>query len=318
MPERSPQAMVATIVAAGFTPVDAARWVREAAAMLPPGADPATWLPDPGAFAMTAVIDEAAVQDTRIDWYVNAPLEFKLLLDDLGGGTQDIGLFAAVFYDPLLDVDLFNPYHEPAGSPIGGRFAFAGGAAMNTRGIRNQSQLQRFAELPPATDGTWDYLTHAVRYDSELDDIVSNGLTSKSGVVYTSPSPLVRDRGAGFVILRVPAGAGEKSEDVVERGLRFPQVTFTSLPADSVIRVVRFIQTDPGGHGVREDELARYALTHQGLHDADVLALPKRYQKWFNLPGELSEPAHADLFNPNHELAGSPIDGPGGVGCLTC
>jgi hypothetical protein len=76
------------MVAAGFNAADAVRWVREAAAQVPVGADPQTWLPDPGAFALGAVIDEAAVQDARADWYVNAPMEFKLLLDDLGGQAR--------------------------------------------------------------------------------------------------------------------------------------------------------------------------------------------------------------------------------------
>jgi hypothetical protein len=123
MPDRA-TAQIAAIIAAGFTPGDAARWVREAQAAVPEGADPRTWLPDPGTFAMSAVIDEVAVQDARADWYVVAPLEYKLLLDDLGPPQEAVGLGEAIFY---------NPYHEPAGTSVGGRFAHAEGTGAILR-----------------------------------------------------------------------------------------------------------------------------------------------------------------------------------------
>jgi hypothetical protein len=111
----SPQARVATLVAAGFNAADAAQWVRDSDAALPPGADPYAWVPDAGTLAMTAVIDEAAVQDARAAWYVDAPLEWKLLLDDLSGQASEVGLGEAVFY---------NPYHDERGrftSALAGR-----------------------------------------------------------------------------------------------------------------------------------------------------------------------------------------------------
>ena len=38
-------------------------------------------LPDPDAFAASAMIDEAAIRDAQGDWHEHAPVEFKLLLD---------------------------------------------------------------------------------------------------------------------------------------------------------------------------------------------------------------------------------------------
>lgn len=114
------QVRIAVIMAAGFNASDAARWVQEADAVLPQGADPRLWLPDPGAFVMAARLDEASVQDARADWYVNAPLEWKLLLDDLNGQAPEVGLGEAVFYNPSQPRDdngRWTNYRSPAMKP---------------------------------------------------------------------------------------------------------------------------------------------------------------------------------------------------------
>lgn len=159
MPDPSVQA-VAAIVAAGFNAADAARWVREAAAMTPEGADPATWLPDPGAFAMTAVIDEAAVQDARADWYVNAPVEFKLLLDDLSGQAPEVGLGQMVFYDPTADLSF--PGHRGRPGMVGGSLP-RGRASIGATG-----EIEPGGESAPQLGGEIadaDWIAQNVRID---------------------------------------------------------------------------------------------------------------------------------------------------------
>lgn len=183
----------------------------------------------------------------------------------------------------------FNP-NEPRG--YHGRWtleaAFRSIAGQNgpksADDVHSMEDLRRFSRMPVSVDaqGNENY-THAVRSDSEIGSIVKNGISlGSAGRIFASKPPLVRDRGAGYVVFRSRPGHAKKGVDFVERGLSYPEYTFTRNvgPAD-IIKVVRTIRV--GGHPIREDELAQYALEHQGLDDADVRALPDKYRRWFNL-----------------------------------
>jgi hypothetical protein len=70
---------IAALVAIGYTLADAAAVVSAALALVPPGADPATWLPS--AESLDAPIDDADVAQARNEWYATAPDAFARLLD---------------------------------------------------------------------------------------------------------------------------------------------------------------------------------------------------------------------------------------------
>ncbi len=77
-------------------------------------------------------------------------------------------------------------------------------------------------------------------------------------------------------------------------GLHYRQWTVDKVPAANVVRTVRSVSVGQGGHVIREDELAKYAAQNQGLKDKDVLALPVKYQSWFNLPRSYSQTDQTD------------------------
>lgn len=180
----------------------------------------------------------------------------------------------------------FNPHHDEHG-----RFASAGGgsgsegAPVSASDIKTQADLKSFATLPTGTD----VYTHATRYREYLENIAKNGIdpsraATAGGTIWASKSPLVRDLGGGFVVFK-SSTMKDSGMDRVPGGPSYHQYTTkTKILPSSFLRVVRNYQYNVGGHGINETDLAKYALKHQGLRDADVLALPKKYQKWFNLP----------------------------------
>lgn len=219
-------------------------------------------------------------------------------------------------------VEKANPYHKPPG-PGGGQFDFSpsSGSAWNgpektlSELLDNagdytidelRQRLQQFIEVP-ISDEKYDYYTHAVRYESEIDSILENGLdpTKSRGrpVTYASQG-IVRDRGAGYVVIKVPKGTDvEEGVDYVEPGLSYPEFYFyDKVPPRNIAYVVRPYY-EPGWHGTEVD-LVRHALQNQGLRDKDVVSLPPEYQRLYDLNG-LYEKASVEKYNPYHKPAGT-------------
>ena len=71
------------LVAAGVAPQVAERSVQWVLDNLPPGADPATWVPAPELVAAFANPTAEDVKEARTDWYASkdVPAKFKRLLD---------------------------------------------------------------------------------------------------------------------------------------------------------------------------------------------------------------------------------------------
>ena len=173
---------------------------------------------------------------------------------------------------------------------------------MTAAGVKTLSDLRRFASDMKGAD----LYTHAVRHDGEIDSILKMGLGVEGRTTFTTPtikpsghSPganpdyamsydYVRDRGAGYVVVK--ATGGKDSTDMVERGLQYPETQFKGkIPPSNIAKVVRMV-TDSTGSRIREDHLAEFALDNQGLSDEEVKSLPPKYQRWFSLGnGEVSK-----------------------------
>lgn len=137
----------------------------------------------------------------------------------------------------------------------------------------------------PADNSKYSHFYHAVRFPQELEDIVDKGIMpGTSGKVFLSKDE-VRDRGGGFVMIRLPRSfKTEEGLDRVEPGLSYRQWTSKEpIPSKYVFRAVREVPIRDSEHTVREDVLAKYAASHQGLKNKDVEALPPKYQSWFSL-----------------------------------
>lgn len=174
-----------------------------------------------------------------------------------------------------------------------GQFA---SAARSSDDIETEVALRRFSDesLPDDTD-KYQYFYHSTRTSAETDSIAEGGLKlGASGKIWFSRDE-IRDRGGGYVVVRVPTGSLAEGVDRVEAGLSYREFTSSeAIPAKDVVKVVRSVDTG-GGHYIREDQLARYALDNQGLNDADVKALPEKYRAWFNLQKSVQSIAKADL-----------------------
>jgi len=129
--------------------------------------------------------------------------------------------------------------------------------------------------------------THAVRTSNEIDSILKGGLRPNPNAgnqVFLSRVPLVRNRGAGYIVVAIKKDAKdvEHSTDYVEKGLTYPQSTVRRvLEPSEIVKVVRQVPIGTGGHGIREDNLARFALDKQGIANNEISDLPEKYQKWF-------------------------------------
>lgn len=70
---------IAALVAIGYSLAEATATVRAALAMVPEGADFATWVPS--AELLDGAISDADVVTARNEWYASAPGEFVRILD---------------------------------------------------------------------------------------------------------------------------------------------------------------------------------------------------------------------------------------------
>lgn len=66
------------LIVAGVNPLDAQRSVSWTLANMPPGADPATWIPSLS--DLDTPVDKAAAQDALAAWFARAPVKYKRLL----------------------------------------------------------------------------------------------------------------------------------------------------------------------------------------------------------------------------------------------
>lgn len=77
------EAQVNTLVSLGIAPIDATRTVQAALALMPPDADPYTWIPSADDMAREPVDSDAVLADARAAWYASdaVPPTYKRLLD---------------------------------------------------------------------------------------------------------------------------------------------------------------------------------------------------------------------------------------------
>lgn len=71
---------VATLTKSGIASADIEHSISFVDAHLPPDADPATWIPS-AADLSDDLSTEAAVVDSRANWYLKAPRKYRRLLD---------------------------------------------------------------------------------------------------------------------------------------------------------------------------------------------------------------------------------------------
>lgn len=149
--------------------------------------------------------------------------------------------------------------------------------------VKTYDQLQEVAngrQLPP-DDNKWEHFYHSTRSSSEIDSIAESGVQApQSGKNVFLSKDEVRDRGGGFVIVRVPRGSAIEGSDRVESGLTYREFTVKNVPPENVVRGIRSV-TDSSGFKINEDELAKYALENQG--SSSVADLPSEYRGWFNV-----------------------------------
>jgi hypothetical protein len=152
--------------------------------------------------------------------------------------------------------------------------------------IETFDDLKRFSssELPADTEKT-EYFYHSPRSDAETRAVGESGLKpGQAGVTWLSKDE-IRDRGGGYVVVAVPRGVAVEGVDRVEEGVTYREWTVDrEIPADSVVKVVGVVPLGEGGHSIREDELAQFAVENQGSKEA--ADLPDRYQAWFSLEGK--------------------------------
>jgi len=156
------------------------------------------------------------------------------------------------------------------------------GKWANPGDVRSVSDLREVADISlPPDDSRFEYFYHSFRWKDEVDSAFQSGLKSDKGKVFLSKDE-IRDRGAGFVIVRVPVGSAKEGIDFVEPGLVYREWTVSSVPASDIVRVVREVPIiDGGGHSIREDRLAAWFVNHQG---GGVSDLPRAYHHWASLP----------------------------------
>lgn len=218
---------------------------------------------------------------------------------------------------PEGDVELLNhiwaeigPYSADAVTDLDSLRAFAKTADYRTEATW---QARSAGEIDPigSIDGVRIF-NHAVRWSSELETIAEKGIQPRDSQVWAS-SELVRDRGGGVVFFHGKRLQERASVDQVSEGLAYPEYVFKSVPVENIVKVVREIPLG-GGHGIREDRLARFAVGNQGLSGPDYDSLPAKYRRWFRLTGgqkaiEFEEAEHP-RYPPGHPLAGQFMDKP--------
>jgi DNA topoisomerase IB len=181
--------------------------------------------------------------------------------------AKDLKFYVVIVTDEKAKKYSPDQPREPAGTAEGGRFASA------------ESALHQLADssLPP-DDDQYQYFYHSFRWMGDADAVESEGLSAPGKRVFLSKDE-IRDRGAGFAIVRVPTGKAEEGRDVVEAGLSYREFRVDAIPAQDIVRIVRAVPTG-GGHTIREDRLAARALRHPD--DPNATDLPEKYRAWFN------------------------------------
>jgi hypothetical protein len=73
----------AVMLKLGIAPIDIERSLTWLESHLPPGADPATWMPTAADLQDDGLVTEATVADARQAWYANkqVPRRYKRILD---------------------------------------------------------------------------------------------------------------------------------------------------------------------------------------------------------------------------------------------
>jgi hypothetical protein len=188
----------------------------------------------------------------------------------------------------------YNPNQPrvPAGSSGGGRWVSGATGIRDSSQIKNISDLESFAatasasheagSLPTEQDGEPLY-AHAVRWPSDLDKIEQEGFNPLEK--FWASQGHVRDRGSGFVLF-TSKEKPSKGVDFVEPGLAYPELIFhESVSPKNILKVVRYVR-DTSGFGIREDQLARYALDNQGISETRIATLPGKYRQWFYFEGK--------------------------------
>lgn len=134
------------------------------------------------------------------------------------------------------------------------------------------------------------YLTHAFGTTEMLKSAIMAGIRPSygSGKAFFSPNGLVRDKGHGYVVIKITPKEKEKyfeeGIDVVEATLKYPELrTKIIIPPDKFYKVV------PNFGGVNADLVAKYALNNQGLDNSDVRELPDKYRSWFYITKKITK-----------------------------
>ena len=179
-------------------------------------------------------------------------------------------------------------FHDHAGRPgeVGGSSSQKrAGSVRTAEEIQTYQQLVDFSEtakkIPLEMDGK-SIFTHAVRYPSMIDSILRDGIQPKGEWVFASRG-LVRDLNAGYVVFWEDLTNALEGLDVIEPGLSYQEFRFReSILPEKIVKVVRSVRAS-GGFFINEDELAKYAVDHQGIDRNEITDLPDRYAKWFYL-----------------------------------
>jgi hypothetical protein len=166
-----------------------------------------------------------------------------------------------------------------------GRWIETGAGVAIPSDVRSREDLEAYSTLPAYDDGTNHFYTHAVRRDSELEEIEKKGIQpNQAGKVYASASPTVRDRGAGYVVFSVAKSKDDsvKGLDVVEEGLSYDEYTFKRTISPSELYRVVPVVTDKTGFRIRADELAK-AFLRGSVSKEEAADLPSPYSTWIDL-----------------------------------
>ncbi|MFA5391953.1 MAG: Hint domain-containing protein, partial [Candidatus Omnitrophota bacterium] len=191
--------------------------------------------------------------------------------------------------------------HEGRPGEVGGSGPGSGGPLTSPEKVTSISDLERIANSGklPSDTASYQYFYHAFRSRSTPDAVAKEGLKAGTtgGSVFLSKDE-IRDLGAGYAVVRVPVGQAKESVDVVEQGLTYRQWTVSDVPVSDIVSIVREVPYGSGGHGTRENDLARWAIDHQGEDASD---LPKQYRGWFNVQNAKSLKATPSIVIPEFE-----------------
>lgn len=175
-----------------------------------------------------------------------------------------------------------NPTCSPKGKS-------SGHGPKSSKDIKTLHDLKVFSS--PLTGP--DLYTHAVRRSEQLEAIKSEGIKpGKNGKVSTTLSTEtprgqidshgVRDTGSGYVVFESRELKNSFKTDKVGNKEDYPEFEFEAVPKSHIVKIVGMV-VDKTGHKIREDHLAAFAASHQGIDKKQIQDLPEEYQRWFNL-----------------------------------